>query len=268
MLNLEDVLQEFKRGAIDMAEAKAQIKNLNFYEDIDFAKLDHQRKARRGHVEFVYCAGKSAEQVAGIFYNLAKQSPNVLGTRASYEHYAAVKACFSERRLPSLLDCLTYSEAGILLLEREKPQLIGEVAIVTAGTSDYKVAAEAEAVLYFLGNKVTKYYDCGVAGLHRLLDKINDIRKANCIICIAGMEGALASVVAGLVDVPVIAVPTSVGYGANFNGLAALLTMLNSCAEGVSTVNIDNGFGAANIAGQINRLAVAGSYHDVEKTTV
>ncbi len=220
------------------------------YIDIDFAKLDIERQKRRGCSETVFCESKTSEQLIKIFTVLKNQGQNVIGTRASLEQAQAVKKIFAD---------VSYNTEGrVLTLVQNQQELVGEVAICTGGTGDIPVAEEAAAVAKFFGSNVKKYYDMGVAGIHRLFDKIEDIRKANVIIAVAGMEGALGGIIAGLVDVPVIAVPTSVGYGSSFNGLSALLTMLNSCAEGLTVVNIDNGFNAGYSASQINKLIVKG----------
>lgn len=216
------------------------------YDDMEFAKLDTDRELRQNVAEVVFCEGKEDEHLVKIFRKLYEQNGQVLGTRASAHQYDLVKKVIPE---------VEYDETSrILKIENEK-ELIGNIAIVTAGTADIKVAEEAAQTAEFLGAKVNRIFDVGVSGIHRLLDKEDEIREANVVIAIAGMEGALASVIAGLVKNPVIAVPTSVGYGASFEGLSALLTMINSCANGVTVVNIDNGYGAAYSAVQINRLA-------------
>ncbi|MEE8674816.1 nickel pincer cofactor biosynthesis protein LarB [Tractidigestivibacter scatoligenes] len=225
------------------------------YDDLGFAKLDTNREKRTGFPEVVFCEGKPDAFLPKIFQHLVVVDGRALGTRAS-EHQAGL--------VKEVLPRASYDPVSrILSVAPEVPvSLVGHVAVVCAGTADTPVAEEAARVAEFFGSRVTRHYDVGVAGLHRLLDQMDredGIRAANCVVAVAGMEGALASVVGGLVSVPVIAVPTSVGYGASFNGMAALLSMLNSCANGVATVNIDNGFGAAYLATQINRLAVGGS---------
>ena len=248
-MEVKDVLEKVKNQEMSVGEAQEYLKSLP-YEDMGFAKLDHHRKLRSGFGEVIYCAGKTRDQVAKIFQAMAERETDVLGTRASREQYEAVKA---------LLPDVQYHEIGrVLWVRRRKLEAEGMVAVCTGGTSDMPVAEEAALTAEFFGAKVERIYDVGVAGIHRLLDQTEKLRKANCILAIAGMEGALATVTAGLVDRPVIAVPTSVGYGASFGGLSALLTMLNSCAEGIAVVNIDNGFGAGYMATQINRLAVKG----------
>lgn len=215
------------------------------YVDIDFAKLDIERQKRRGCSEAVFCECKTEEQLVKIFSEFQKQGQNVLGTRVTQSQVQVLQKKISG---------LYYnSQARIVKLIQKEINKYGEIAICTGGTGDIPVAEEAAETAEFYGSNVKKYYDIGVAGIHRLFDKIDDIRKANVIIAVAGMEGALGGIIAGLVDIPVIAVPTSVGYGSSFNGLSALLTMLNSCAEGMTVVNIDNGFNAGYSANQINR---------------
>lgn len=220
------------------------------YVELDFAKLDIERQKRRGCSEAVFCECKTDEQLIEIFSAFKKQGQNVIGTRSSVNQAKILKNSF-----PGLL----YNEqARVVTLIDKKIERIGEIAVCTGGTGDIPVAEEAAEVAEFYGSNVKKYYDVGVAGIHRLFDKIDDIRKANVIIAVAGMEGALGGILTGLVDIPVIAVPTSVGYGTSFKGLSALLTMLNSCAEGMTVVNIDNGFNAGYSASQINKLIAKG----------
>lgn len=224
------------------------------YDDLGFAKLDTSREERTGFPEVVLCEGKPDAYLPSIFQRLVAADGRALGTRAS-EHQASL--------LREVLPQATYDPIPrVLSVAPEAPTpLVGHVAVVCAGTADTPVAEEAARVAEFFGTRVTRHYDVGVAGIHRLLDQMDQpdgIRTATCVVAVAGMEGALASVLGGLVSVPVIAVPTSVGYGASFNGVAALLSMVNSCANGVATVNIDNGFGTAYLATQINRLAVGG----------
>lgn len=221
------------------------------YEDIGFAKIDHDRKHRQGYPEVIFGAGKTCAQAAEIFKRIKDNGSAAICTRASKEMAEAVKMLVPEAEYIEIANIVIYNE--------NKQELLGNVCIATGGTSDIPVAEEAACILEAFGSKVTRLYDVGVAGIHRLMDNVDILRSANCIIAVAGMEGALPSVVAGLVSVPVIAVPTSVGYGANLGGIAALLGMLNSCASGVSVVNIDNGFGAANQAHLINMLAVRGN---------
>jgi len=244
-MDIHRMLEQVKNNEIEISEAEEILKKLP-YEDLGFAKLDHHRTLRSGFGEVVYCEGKSIPHLQGIFKSFYEQDTNVLGTRASIEQYEKVK---------EILPMVEYDPTSrILSIQRGEKKREGCIAVCTGGTADIPVAEEAAQTAEFFGSNVIRIYDVGVAGIHRLLSKIDDIRKANCIIAVAGMEGALGGVIAGLVDKPVIAVPTSVGYGANFGGVSALLTMLNSCAEGLSVVNIDNGFGAGYISTQINRL--------------
>ncbi len=217
---------------------------------LNFAELDLERKKRTGFAEVVFCPGKKDEFLKNIFTKLYAENGEVMGTRATKEQFEIVK---------SVLENAEYDEVSrIITARKEKKNLIGNIAVCTAGTADIPVAEEAAQSAEFFGCFVERIYDVGVSGIHRLLSKTELLQKANCVIAIAGMEGALASVIGGLVAVPVIAVPTSVGYGASFDGLSALLTMINSCANGISVVNIDNGYGAGYIASQINFLAERG----------
>ena len=212
-----------------------------------FASIDHHRELRTGYPEAVFCQGKKPEQIAAIMKELSDKSRNVIGTRAAKEDFAAVKEVLPEAEY--------FEDAGIIAVIKDPlPRREGVIAVVTAGTADIPVAEEAAITAQALGNPVDRIYDVGVAGIHRLFAKLDRIRRANVVIVVAGMEGALASVVGGLVERPVIAVPTSIGYGANLGGVSALLSMLNSCANGVGIVNIDNGFGAAYLASNINRI--------------
>lgn len=245
-MDVTKLLTQVKNNEITIEQAEAELKNLP-YEDLGFAKLDHHRKVRQGFEEVVYCQGKTTEHLVKIYQTLSGEGIDVLGTRTTREQYEAVKA---------VLPGAVWDEVSrVLKVETRKKEMIGRVVVCTGGTADIPVAEEAAQVAEFFGTKVIRLYDVGVAGIHRLLSNLSAFEGASCVIAVAGMEGALAGVVAGLVDVPVIAVPTSVGYGANFGGLSALLTMLNSCANGITTVNIDNGYGAAYVATQINRLA-------------
>jgi pyridinium-3,5-biscarboxylic acid mononucleotide synthase len=245
-LELHTLLEQVKNNEMSISEAEQILKKLP-YEELGFAKLDHHRSLRSGFGEVVFCQGKSINHLVDIFKRFYEHDTNVMGTRATEEQYEKVKEA---------LPMVQYDPMSrILSIQKEKIKRIGCVAVCTGGTSDIAVAEEAAQTAEFFGSNVMRIYDVGVAGIHRLMSKLDDIRKANCIIAVAGMEGALGGVIAGLVDKPVIAVPTSIGYGANFGGLSALLTMLNSCAEGIAVVNIDNGFGAGYIATQINRLS-------------
>lgn len=244
-MDIDKLLGQVKEGEITIEEAKMQLKTLP-YEELGYAKLDHHRKLRSGFAEVIFCLGKTNEHLYGIVQNFYNTNTNLLGTRANKEQYDYLKEDFPDLIYDPL--------ARIIKKVFQAPELTGNIAVCTAGTADIPVAEEAAQCAEFFGSKVQRYYDVGVAGIHRLFSNLEEIRKANCVIAIAGMEGALGSVMGGLVDKPVIAVPTSIGYGANFGGVSALLSMLNSCANGVSVVNIDNGFGAAYIATQINRL--------------
>jgi NCAIR mutase (PurE)-related protein len=225
-------------------EALKRLRDLP-YEDLDYAELDHHRELRTGFPEVVLALGKTAEQVAGIAQRLAARNQRLLVTRADAEAYRAVKELVP--------DAVYHAAARAITLDRTGEGKRPGVAVCCAGTSDLPVAEEAAVTSELMGSAVDRMYDVGVAGLHRLLDKLERLRAARALVVVAGMEGALPSVVAGLVAAPVIAVPTSVGYGASFGGLAPLLAMLNSCAAGVTVVNIDNGFGAGYVAAVINR---------------
>lgn len=242
---LHELLTSLKDGKLSVEEVMGSIKNLD-YTDLNYAKIDNHREIRNGFPEVIYCEGKSREQLIGIINAMNKKGANILGTRLSKEVYENIKASIPES---------TYHESArtICIINHELLKSKSKLLIATGGTSDIPVAEEAAITAEMLGTSVIRLYDVGVAGIHRLLNNRKYLEDASVIITVAGMEGALASVVGGLVDVPVIAVPTSVGYGANFSGLAALLSMLNSCASGVGVVNIDNGFGAAHLASTIIR---------------
>lgn len=249
--DMRAMLIALREGDINVDQALEELRAEPF-EKLGYAMVDHHRAIRQGVPEVVYCAGKTPDQCRGIAQALAQRSrENVLLTRATREHYEAVRAALPE---------VEYNESARTVVLWRRREFLGQgtILVLTGGTSDMPVAEEAAVTAEVLGNKVERLYDVGVAGLHRLLSHTREIMQANVLIAVAGMEGALASVVAGLVDRPVIAVPTSIGYGANFGGLAALLTMINSCASGVSTVNIDNGFGAGYMAALINRPARLG----------
>ena len=248
-MEIRKLLEQVREGTMTLEEAELFLSRLP-YEELDFAKLDHHRASRRGFGETVFCQGKTPEQCAEIFARFYEADENILGTRAQPEHFQAI-----QQRLPQA----SYSpEAKVVSLCPHPMKQQGCVAVCTAGTSDIPAAEEAALTAEFFGAKTLRIFDVGVAGIHRLFARMEDIHQANAVIACAGMEGALASVIGGLCQVPVIALPTSVGYGSSFGGLSALLTMLNSCAEGVGTVNIDNGFGAGYLAAQINQLAVEG----------
>jgi NCAIR mutase (PurE)-related protein len=249
-MDIHELLLKVKNDEIDIKEAEAELKKLP-YEDLGFAKLDHHRLLRSGFGEVIYCSGKSTEHLIKIFQTFSDRNVNVLGTRATKQQFETVKAVIPEAEYDEL--------SRIIKIIKTEIKKIGCIAVCTGGTSDIPVAEEAAQTAEFFGSQVIRVYDVGVAGIHRLLSKMEEINNANCIIAVAGMEGALPGVIAGMADKPVIAVPTSIGYGSNFNGLSALLTMLNSCAEGIAVVNIDNGFGAGYMSTQINRLAVKGN---------
>ena len=244
-MDVEKLLQQVKDGKVSIREAAQDLKKLP-YEDLGYAKVDHHRRLRTGAAEVVFCQGKADSHLCGIFENFYENRRNVLGTRASAGQYEMLHKKFPELRYDPV--------ARIVKAEFEERELQGNVAVCTAGTADIPVAEEAALTAQVHGNEVVRLYDVGVAGLHRLLAHMDEIMEASVIIAIAGMEGALASVIGGLADCPVIAVPTSVGYGASMHGVSALLSMLNSCASGVSVVNIDNGFGAGYLASMINRV--------------
>jgi len=246
IIEVEKLLKDVKSGEATIEEALNALKNFP-YTDLGFARIDNHREIRTGYPEIIYCAGKTVEQVKEIFRIMSERENNVFGTRATLEMYEAVKIV-----VPG---AAYYAEARIISVQKKKNEAPDSmIAVITAGTSDIPVAEEASVTAELLGNNVLRIYDAGVAGIHRLVDKLPEIRKCRVVIVIAGMEGALASVVGGLVDKPVIAVPTSVGYGANFGGISALLAMLTSCSTGVTVVNIDNGFGAGFSASMINRM--------------
>jgi pyridinium-3,5-biscarboxylic acid mononucleotide synthase len=244
--SLRELLKAVRDGAVTPEEAADRLRHMPF-EDLGFAKLDHHRSLRCGFPEVIFCQGKTVEQVVTIFGRLAEHGGTVLATRAGPEMYEAVRAVHPQ--------AVYHPPARAIVLESSEPcpSPAGWVAVVSAGTSDQPVAEEARVTAQAMGCRTEPFYDVGVAGIHRLLAQGRALAQADVVIVVAGMEGALASVVGGLVDVPVIAVPTSVGYGASFHGLAPLLTMLNSCAAGVGVVNIDNGFGAGYLAAMILR---------------
>ncbi len=242
---IEKLLEAHARGEISTSNASNSIKNLSF-EDVGFAKIDHSRQSRQGFPEVVFGQGKTPEQIALIFEKLIAHSPNVLITLTNAETFERVKNIIPETEW--------HESAKLIRVWRDKTNLgQGEISIVTAGTSDIPVAEEAALTAEAMGNNVKRVWDAGVAGIHRILAERESLQDSRAVVVVAGMEGALPSVVGGLVKVPVIAVPTSIGYGASFNGLAALLGMLNSCSSNVSVVNIDNGFGGGFVASLINR---------------
>ena len=251
---LRIILTKLYKKKLSPADAMKQLQNMP-YENIDFAKIDHHRELRSGLPEVIYGQGKSIIQLKKIIRSLKNANSDTLATKLSSDTYKKLKT--------SLPKDAKYNEQAQTLVIRNKKikQSVGLITIVTAGTSDIPIAEEAAVTADLLGSRVETIYDVGVAGLHRLLDNIEAIKKARVLIVVAGMEGALASVVGGLVSQPIIAVPTSIGYGASFNGISALLTMLNSCATGIAVVNIDNGFGAGCMAHRINILAEKVSEH-------
>ncbi|HOO67534.1 MAG: nickel pincer cofactor biosynthesis protein LarB [Bacteroidales bacterium] len=243
---LEKILNGIRNGSVSVDEAMEKLRDFP-YTDLGFARIDHHRELRTGYPEIVYCAGKTPGQVLAIFNAMEKNGNNIIGTRAREEVFRFI--------VPSFPDAVYYETARIISIKKKEiPTPVTKIAVITAGTSDIPVAEEAAVTAELLGNDVVRIYDAGVAGIHRLVDKLPEIRACRISIVIAGMEGALASVVGGLVNMPVIAVPTSVGYGASFEGISALLAMMTSCAAGVTVVNIDNGFGAGFAASRINRL--------------
>ena len=248
-METRDVLEQVRRGTLSVDEAEAFFRRKPFQE-LGYAKLDSQRELRSGFPEVVFCQGKADSHLTAIFQALFRENGEVLGTRASETQFQLVRAVLPEVQYDPV--------SRILKIERTPKPRSGNVCVCTAGTADIPVAEEAAQTAEFFGCFVERVYDVGVSGLHRLLSRLDTIQRASCVIAAAGMEGALASVIGGLVSRPVIAVPTSVGYGANFGGLSALLTMINSCANGIAVVNIDNGYGAGYLAAQINRLALAG----------
>ena len=246
-MELKKILEDVKNNELDIDSALEILIDLP-YEDLGYAHIDHHRSIRNGYPEVIYCKGKSDEHILGIIDRMNKKNTNILGTRCRKETFEKIIKIYPNAEYEELSQILKIKNEEI------KEQGKGKILIVTGGTSDIPVADEAYFTAEFFGNKVERLYDVGVAGIHRLLSNRNIIEEARVIVAVAGMEGALPSVVGGLVDVPVIAVPTSVGYGANFDGLAPLLAMLNSCASGISVVNIDNGFGAGYLASIINKL--------------
>lgn len=242
-----EILEKVKNKEISIEEAEGYFKRKPF-EEMGYAKIDTHRKVRSGFSEVIFCSGKSDEHLINIFSKLYEADGEVFGTRASSHQYDLVKVKYPEVNYDPI--------SKILKIEKQDKKHVGKIVVCTAGTADISVAEEAAQTAEYFGSKVKRIYDVGVSGLHRLLSQLEDIQDANCIIAVAGMEGAIASVIGGLVDKPVIAVPTSIGYGANMHGISALLTMINSCANGIATVNIDNGYGAGYIATQINRLGV------------
>jgi len=244
--SLRELLERVRSGTTDVEAAIERLRSLPF-ENLGFARVDHHRHIRCGFPEVIFCKGKRPREVVEIAHSLLKHGKRLLATRADDETADLLKNEFPE--------AVRYEKGRAVAVALEPVERTGRICLLSAGTADIPVAEEARATAEIMGSRVDAFYDVGVAGIHRILDKTSELQAANVIVAVAGMEGALASVVGGLVDVPVIAVPTSVGYGASFGGIAPLLTMLNSCAAGVAVVNIDNGFGAGYMASLINRLA-------------
>jgi len=245
--HLRDLLEQVRHGRLDVAAALEKLRRFPF-DDLGYAKIDHHRCIRQGAPEVILCQGKTIEQIQGIVSRLSESHGNILATRAAPEVFQGIREVVG--------DCRYHEMARVVVIKPRDIVKLGHIAVVSAGTSDIPIAEEAAVTAETLGNRVSRIYDVGVAGIHRLLLCSEELFQANVVVVVAGMEGALASVVGGLIASPVIGVPTSVGYGASFGGIAALLSMLNSCASGVSVVNIDNGFGAGYQATLINRLAV------------
>ncbi|MBQ8328569.1 MAG: nickel pincer cofactor biosynthesis protein LarB [Lachnospiraceae bacterium] len=255
-MEAREILELVKNGSMSVEEAEGFFRRQPF-EDMGYAKLDLHRRIRSGFPEVIFCSGKPDEFLINIFQRMAEKEGQAFGTRATAEQYEMVRKVIPD---------IQYGPVSrILKLERTPKEKKGLIAVVTGGTADIPVAEEAAQTAEYFGSKVERIYDVGVSGIHRLLSQTQRIQEANCIVAVAGMEGALASVVGGLVSNPVIAVPTSVGYGANFGGLSALMTMINSCANGIAVVNIDNGYGAGYMATQINRLACGGNKSDAKQ---
>lgn len=246
-MDIKKLLEKVKKNEITVDDAELLLRRKP-YEDMGFARLDTHRGIRAGFPEVIFSQGKQDQYFTAIFRKLFETEGQVLATRASQHQFELIADEYPEAEY--------ISEAGIIKLQPDSSEKKGLVTVISAGTSDIPVAEEAAQTAEYFGCQVERVYDAGVCGLHRLLDSLEVIQRANCVIAVAGMEGALGSVVGGLVDKPVIAVPTSVGYGANFHGISALLSMLNSCANGIAVVNIDNGYGAGYIAAQINRMGV------------
>lgn len=248
-MEAREILEQVKAGTISIEDAEKFFKKQPF-EELGYAKLDSHREIRSGFPEVIFCSGKPDEYLVSIYKKMYEENGEAFGTRASAHQFELVKEAIPQ---------ISYDEVShILKIEKENKERIGKIAVCTAGTADIPVAEEAAQTAEYFGAAVERIYDVGVSGIHRLFHRLDAIQEANCVVAVAGMEGALASVIGGLVSNPVIAVPTSIGYGASMKGLSALLTMINSCANGIAVVNIDNGYGAGYMATQINRLAVKG----------
>lgn len=248
-MEAREILEQVKAGKISIDDAEKFFRKQPF-EELGYAKLDSHREIRSGFPEVIFCSGKPDEYLVSIYKKMYEANGEAFGTRASVRQFELVK---------EVIPGISYDEVShILKIEKEGKERSGKIAVCTAGTADIPVAEEAAQTAEFFGSAVERIYDVGVSGIHRLFSRLDVIQEANCVVAVAGMEGALASVIGGLVSNPVIAVPTSIGYGASMKGLSALLTMVNSCANGIAVVNIDNGYGAGYMATQINRLAVKG----------
>ncbi len=255
--HLRDLLEKLKNNEIKVTEALEKLKELPF-SDLTFAKVDHHRTLRKGFPEVIYCPGKTNQQITKISREILSKSLTLVATRAEIDDFEAISKAAE--------DAVYHQEAKLVTVDRrEFKEKIGMVAVVAGGTSDFPVAEEAALTASMMGANIERIYDVGVAGLHRLLSFTEIIQKATAIVAVAGMEGALPSIIGGMAEGPVIAVPTSIGYGANLGGIAPLLAMLNSCSPGVTVVNIDNGFGAGFTAGIINRLASKKTVRSVDK---
>lgn len=248
-MEAREILEQVKAGKLSIEDAEKFFKKQPF-EELGYAKLDSHREIRSGFPEVIFCSGKPDEYLVSIYKKMYKANGEAFGTRAGVRQFELVR---------EVIPGISYDEVShILKIEKEGKERSGKIAVCTAGTADIPVAEEAAQTAEFFGSAVERIYDVGVSGIHRLFSRLDTIQEANCVVAVAGMEGALASVIGGLVSNPVIAVPTSIGYGASMKGLSALLTMVNSCANGIAVVNIDNGYGAGYMATQINRLAVKG----------
>ncbi|MDE6968230.1 MAG: nickel pincer cofactor biosynthesis protein LarB [Eubacterium sp.] len=247
-MEVKEILKKVQDGNLSIEEAEKYFRRQPF-EEMGYAKLDTHRKIRSGFAEVIFCSGKANEHLLNIFGRLYEQDGEVFGTRATQSQYELIRKQYPQ----TVFDPIS----KIIKIEKKNKVRKGKIAVCTAGTADIAVAEEAAQTAEYFGAKAERIYDVGVSGIHRLLANVDIIQEAHCVVAVAGMEGALASVIGGLVDKPVIAVPTSVGYGASLHGLSALLTMINSCANGIAVVNIDNGYGAGYLAAQINRLALS-----------
>ena len=248
-MEAREILEQVKAGKLSIEDAEKFFKKQPF-EELGYAKLDSHREIRSGFPEVIFCSGKPDEYLVSIYKKMYEANGEAFGTRAGVRQFELVR---------EVIPGIFYDEVShILKIEKEGKERSGKIAVCTAGTADIPVAEEAAQTAEFFGSAVERIYDVGVSGIHRLFSRLDTIQEANCVVAVAGMEGALASVIGGLVSNPVIAVPTSIGYGASMKGLSALLTMVNSCANGIAVVNIDNGYGAGYMATQINRLAVKG----------